>query len=42
MAETPAPAKEKPPPKPGLLARMFPPLAPEQVALMAQYKLPCC
>ncbi|MCZ8080461.1 MAG: hypothetical protein RSE12_18390 [Fuscovulum sp.] len=28
--------------KPGLLARLFPPLTPAQVAVMAQVKLPCC
>ena len=28
--------------KPGLLARLFPPLTPAQVAVMVQVKLPCC
>ena len=28
--------------KPGLLARLFPPLTPEQAAVLAQVKLPCC
>lgn len=28
--------------KPGLLGRLFPPLTPEQVAVLAQVKLPCC
>jgi hypothetical protein len=28
--------------KPGLLARLFPPLTPAQAAVMAQVKLPCC
>lgn len=28
--------------KPGLLARLFPPLTAEQVAVLAQVKLPCC
>ncbi len=32
----------KPAPKPGLLARLFPPLTPEQAAILAQTKLPCC
>jgi hypothetical protein len=28
--------------KPGLLGRLFPPLTAEQVAVLAQVKLPCC
>lgn len=28
--------------KPGLLARLLPPMTPEQAAVMAQVKLPCC
>lgn len=31
-----------PAPKPGLLARLFPPLTPAQLAVLAQMKLPCC
>ncbi|MEZ5755014.1 MAG: hypothetical protein R3D90_09700 [Paracoccaceae bacterium] len=27
---------------PGLWARLFPPMTPEQAAIMAQVKLPCC
>ena len=27
---------------PGLWARIFPPLTPEQAAIMVQVKLPCC
>ncbi|WP_277602911.1 hypothetical protein [Paragemmobacter kunshanensis] len=27
---------------PGLWARLFPPLTPEQAAIMVQVKLPCC
>lgn len=42
MAETPAPAKEKPPPKPGLLARILLPSTPEDLALLTGFKLPCC
>lgn len=33
---------EGPAPKPGLLARLFPPLTPAQLAVLAQVKLPCC
>lgn len=29
-------------PKPGLLARLFPPLTPAQLAVLAQVKMPCC
>lgn len=32
----------KPVAKPSLLARLVPPLNPEQAAIMAQIKLPCC
>jgi hypothetical protein len=35
-------AEPKANPKTGLLARIFPPMTPEQVAVMAQVKLPCC
>lgn len=42
MRETPSTPAEKPPPKPGLFARIFTPATPEQVALMSQFKLPCC
>lgn len=38
MTDSPA----KPAPKPSLLARLMPPLTPEQAAIMAKIKLPCC
>ena len=40
MVQTPAPTP--PAPKPGLMGRLFPPLTPEQAAVLASVKLPCC
>lgn len=37
MSDTPAP-----PAKPGLLSRLLPKPTPEQMAILATIKLPCC
>jgi hypothetical protein len=42
MADPVPQAAAPPAPRPGLLARLFPPMPPDQADILSRIRLPCC